>query len=124
MKRRILILLLIGLIFNIANGQSKKDFCEKWQLVGYIYWGYTFSPEENERSDYIYFRENGTFESIDEGEFGKGTWKWNAKTKYLYLYDKTSKTPLKLKVLSVSKTQMIVLLKGKDDEIKVKFKVK
>ncbi len=124
MNRFVFILLVLGLSSNIANAQNKADFCKKWHLVGYIYWGYTFAPEEDERSDYLHFYENRTFKSIDEGVFEKGTWKWNVKTKYLFLYEKNSATPLKLKVLSLSKTEMIVLLKDDEDEIKVKFRTR
>jgi hypothetical protein len=54
-----------------VNGQSKSDFCKKWNLEGYIYWGITFSPEENEINDFLNFNENRTFNSIDEGKSEK-----------------------------------------------------
>jgi hypothetical protein len=113
---------LIILAFSQSvNGQSKSDFCKKWNLEGYIYWGITFSPEENEINDFLNFNENGTFNSIDEGKSEKGTWKWSIENKLLYLYENKSKEPLIFKVIKVNKTVLILLLEDDNDSIKLKF---
>ena len=110
------------LAFNLnAKSQTKLDFCKKWNLAGYVYWGITFSPEETEKNDYLNFKENGTFNSIDEGKSEKGTWKWNIENNSLYLYDNKSKEPLIFKVIEVTKTELILLLKDKEDSVTFKF---
>lgn len=87
MNRVLQISLIILAFSQSVNSQSKSDFCKKWNLEGYIYWGITLSPEENEINDFLNFNENGTFNSIDEGKSEKGTWKWNIENNLLYLYD-------------------------------------
>lgn len=119
---RVLQISLIILAFSLnVSGQSKSDFCKKWNLEGYIYWGITISPEDNEINDFLNFNENGTFSSIDEGKPEIGTWKWNTKNKSLYLYDNKSKEPLIFKVIEATKTELILLLEDDEDSIKLKF---
>ena len=121
MNRVLQISLIILAFSQSVNSQSKSDFCKKWNLEGYIYWGITLSPEENEINDFFNFNENGTFNSIDEGKSEKGTWKWNIENNLLYLYDNKSKEPLIFKVIEVTKTELILLLEDDDDSIKLKF---
>jgi hypothetical protein len=104
-----------------AKSQSKLDFCKKWNLEGYIYWGITFSPEETEKNDYLNFKEDGTFISVDEGKLENGTWKWDLKNKSLHLYDSKSNKPLIFGIIKVTKNELILLLKDKEDSIKLKF---
>ena len=121
MNRALTALLIIFATSINAKSLSKLDFCKKWNFQGYIYYGMTFSPEENEKNDYLQFYEDGTFESIDEGENGKGTWEWMPKNKSLYLYNSKSNKPLILEVIKLTETTLIVLLKDEKESIKLKF---
>ncbi len=119
---RVFIISIIIFAFSLnVNGQSKSDFCEKWNLEGYIYWGITFSPEDNEKNDYLDFNESGTFSSVDEGKSENGTWKWVSNKKSLYLYNSKTKEPLIFKVIELAETTLIVLLEDEEDSIKLKF---
>jgi len=121
---RIFIVSIIIFVFNLnVKGQSKTDFCEKWNLEGYIYWGITFSPEDNEKNDYLNFNENGTFNSVDEGKSENGTWKWDSNSKSLYLYNRETNEPLVFKVIELTKAKLIILLEDDEDSIKLKFSI-
>jgi len=120
--KKTLILLIVFLVSIInVNGQSKSEFCKKWDLQGYVYWGTTLSPDKNEKNDFLHFHENGTFNSIDEGIVEKGTWKWNQRNKKLYLFDNKTEVPLIMSVVKMSNEELIVLLEDEEDSIKVKF---
>jgi len=121
MSRTFLISIIIFAFSLNVKGQSKLDFCEKWDLEGYIYWGITFSPEDNEKNDYLKFNENGTFHSVDEGKSENGTWKWVSNNKSLYLYNNKTNEPLIFKVIELTKKTLIVLLEDDEDSIKLKF---
>ena len=119
---RIFVITILILAFSLnAKSQTKLDFCKKWNLVGYIYWGITFSPEETEKNDYLKFKEDGTFNSVDEGKLENGTWKWDSKNKSLHLYDNKSNEPLIFEVIKVTNNELILLLTDKKDSIKLKY---
>ena len=119
---RILILFIVLFALNLsAKCQSKSGFCKKWDLEGYIYWGITFPPEDNEKDDYLNFNKNGTFSSVDEGVIENGTWKWNSNNKTLYLFNNESNEPLILKVIKLTEANLIVLLEDNEDSIKLEF---
>ena len=122
MKAILLIPVILCTFSFSAIGQSKSDFCKRWNLQGYIYWGVTLPPEPNEKGDYIEFDENGTFKSVDEGKSETGTWKWIAGSKSLQLTDSKSKGSLILKVVALTKTKLVVLLKDEEDGIEIKFR--
>jgi len=119
---RVFIISIIIFTFSInVKGQSKSDFCKKWNLEGYIYLGITFTPEDNEKNDYLNFNKNGTFNSADGGKPQSGTWKWESNRKSLYLYDNKTNEPLIFKVIELINAKLIVLLEDKEDSIKLKF---
>jgi len=121
MSRTFIISIIIFAFSLNVKGQSKSDFCKKWDLEGYIYWGITFSPEDNEKNDYLDFNESGTFSSIDEGKSENGTWRWDLDSKSLYLYNSKTNEPLIVKVIELTETALIVLLEDDEDSIKLKF---
>ncbi len=90
-------------------------------MEGYIYWGVTFSPDKIEKNDYLNFKEDETFFSVNEGKLGNGTWKLNLENKSLYLYDSKSNKPLIFGIIQVTNTELILLLKDEKDCIKLKF---
>ncbi len=119
---RIFAITILILAFNLnAKSQTKLDFCKKWNLEGYIYWGITFSPEETEKNDYLNFKEDGTLISVDEGKLENGTWKWDSKNKSLRLYDSKSNKPLIFGLIKVTDNELILLLTDKEDSIKLKY---
>lgn len=119
---RIFSITILILAFSLnAKSQTKLDFCKKWNLEGYIYWGITFSPEEIEKNDYLNFKEDGTFISVDEGKSEKGTWKFDVKNKTLLLYDSKSSKPLVFGIIKVTNNELVLLLKDKEDSITLKF---
>lgn len=119
---RIFAITILILAFNLnAKSQTKLDFCKKWNLEGYIYWGVTFSPEETEKNDYFNFKEDGTFISVDEGKLENGTWKWDLKNKKLILFYSKSSKPVVFEIIKVTHNELILLLKDKEDSITLKF---
>ncbi len=120
MKKLITILILgIGFSFNV-NAQTKSDFCKKWYLKGYVYWGFTFSPDENEKNDYLYFSSDGKYSAIDEGKYETGNWTWNSSGKKLYLID-SKNNKLTLQVEDVTKNELKVVAEEDSDSITIKF---
>jgi len=112
-------------IFTISvNGQSKEEICKKWYLDGYIFLGIPYSPEKKEKNDFMNFKIDNTFTNMDEGVFGKGIWKWDMKNKTIYLSDNSAKESLPMKLIKLSKNQLIVLLEDEKNSIKVSFKTK
>ena len=116
---------IIMILFSATiSAQSKEVFCKKWHLKGYIYLGITFSPEEKEKNDYINFKTDNTFTTIDEGIFSEGIWKWDKNNKTIYLNNSSSKESLPMKLIKLSRNQLTVLLKGKKHSIKVIFETR
>jgi hypothetical protein len=107
-----------------AQSQTKQDFCKKWFLEGYIYYGFIVSPEEIERNDYLHFKKEGTFTSIDGGKMESGTWKWDSDKKTLLLYDQISTAPLTFQVISITTTELQLLFKDDENAIQLKFSTK
>lgn len=119
---RIFAITILILAFNLnAKSQTKLDFCKKWNLVGYVYWGITYPPEESEKNDYLNFKENGTFVGVDEGKSENGTWKWDLKNKKLILFYSKSSKPVVFEIIKVTHNELILLLKDKEDSITLKF---
>ena len=104
-----------------AKSQSKRDFCKKWNLTGYVYWGITFSPEEKEKNDYLDLKENGSYIAVDEGNSENGTWNVNFRNKTLLLYSSKSIKPLVFVIIKVTKNDLILFLKDKEDSVTLKF---
>jgi hypothetical protein len=120
MKNLILILILVSAFsFNI-NAQTKSDFCKKWYLDGYIYWGFTISPDDNEKNDYLYFSSDGKYTGIDQGQFDTGSWIWNNSENTIYLID-SKNNKLVLQVEKITQTELIVEAEEDGDRITIKF---
>ncbi len=107
-----------------AKTPSKLDFCKKYDFAGYIYLGITFSPEEDEKNDYLHFKQDGTFESVDKGKREKGTWEWDLESKSLYLHSNQAKKPLIMEVVKATNRKLTLLLKDEKGSIKLIFKSK
>ncbi len=119
---KIILITLVFFSFLKVNAQSKTDFYKKWNLQAYIYWGVTFSPEDNEKNDYLNFFKDGSFSSMDEGKLGVGSWEWLPKSKSLVLKNDKTKESIQMQVVELTRDKMIVLLEDDEDSIKVKFK--
>jgi hypothetical protein len=109
-----------------TEGQSINDLCkpEKWYFSGYVYLGFTFSPEEEEKNDYISFNSNGTYSSLDKGKQENGTWRVNNHSTELILYKNKSNVVINIKVISITKSELILLVEEGNEKIKMKFDTK
>ena len=106
---RILLLLANFIAFTqVVKGQSMDELCKKWNLNGYIYLGVSMLPDENEKHDFIHFKNDNSFTSIDEKKFERGTWKWDMVAQKIYLFNESSTKPLSLKLIELSKDLMII----------------
>lgn len=102
-----------------AAGQSSSDFVKKWNIDDYIYLGFSFSPEENEKNDYLHFRSDGTFQSNEEGKIEHGKWKWEAEKRSLVLMQ--GDESIAIEVVTVAKHELILRFEEDGDSIKVKY---
>jgi len=102
------------------RAQSRADFCHKWDLHGYVYWGFTFDPDEIEQGDYLRFNADGTYSGLDQGKPDAGTWTWTPARKELLLAD-DAKQNLRLEVESLSPGELVVIAKGQGDDIEIIF---
>jgi len=119
--RKIIVILILGLFFSFSvNAQTKNDFCKKWYLKGYVYWGFTFSQDDNEKNDYLNFSSDGKYSAINEGKYETGTWTWKSSDKKLYLVDsKNNKSTLQVEKITTN--ELIVIAEEDGDSITIKF---
>jgi hypothetical protein len=89
MKQTILVVaVFMSIIFSAtAQNLSKSRLCKKWYLSHYEHFWIDYEPETNEANDYIQFKPDMTYESVDEGKKTTGRWSFNAKEKYILMYD-------------------------------------
>ncbi len=105
--------------FSVA-AQSKSDFTKKWEIEGYVYFGITFSPEEEEKDDFLHFHDNGTFSSREVGKVETGTWKWLEGEEEIQVFQ--DEESLVMKVVEVREDELTLLLEEDGDSIKVKYR--
>jgi len=117
-----LILIILISFPVILRGQEKLDFCRKWNFDGYIYMGILYPPSNNEITDYIYFKNDNTFASINERKFEKGNWKLDSKNITLFLSYNDSEEELLVEVVRLRGNSLIMLVRDEKDFIKMKFR--
>lgn len=117
MKKEILITLFAMLICASTIGQNvdvnKQNLCKKWNLEKYEIFWIDYDPEEIEKNDYINLKSDMTYESIDEGVYGTGTWDFITGRKDDYLVLKDEKEEIKLIIDDLEKDKLVLLI---DDE--------
>lgn len=107
------------LLFLLPYQVSASDFCKKWKLLGYVYLGMTFAPEDNQKDDFLNLKCDNSFTSIDEGKPGTGYWEYKSKEKILWLYDEQFKSgiPFVVKFIKGKKLILIITDEGKNLEM-------
>jgi hypothetical protein len=124
MKRIFISVSIITIITVSVFGQkvpvTKTNLCKKWKLEKYEIFFIDYDIEPNEKNDYLYLKSNMTFESIDEGEFGTGTWSFinNKNERVLILNGKEGEIRLFIKELQ--KDRLILII---DDEELIDLKI-
>lgn len=112
------LLLIINLIaINIALAQSttKDDLCKKWELNKYRILWKSYEPNTDEKNDYIWLKENMTYESVDEGKYSTGKWAFNTKEDSFVLYDANNQG-LKFEIEEIGKNKLVLRVDNKELE--------
>lgn len=99
MNKKILTTAFTIAVITTANAQvlNKSTLCKKWYLHHYEYLWKKYQPEAKEKNDYVIFKADMTYVSVDEGEKSTGKWSYNAKGKYILMANQKGES-LKLEV--------------------------
>jgi len=115
MKQTILITAVFMLTIFSAAAQkiSKASLCKKWYLSHYEHMWIDYEPKANEKNDYIWFKDDMTYESVDEGKKTSGKWSFNAKEKHILMYDSKGDY-MKLMVEDLNEDEFVFEIDHKD----------
>ncbi len=83
-----------------------QNLSKKWYLKEYKVFTISYSPEEIEKNDYIFFNENLTFISVSEGVYEAGIWRLDKRSKIIFMSNEKGKEELKLIVKSYLKMSL------------------
>ena len=121
MKLKNIIIFFISCSISLSSyGQLNKSLLiNKWKAIKYEEAnGEQFAPPNELKNDYIKFKSDGTYESLESGILLiKGTWTINIKTNILTLSQQTSKNypnVIKLRILKLTKNEFVA--EGNDIE--------
>lgn len=109
---------LLALAFScIAYGQklepNKTNLCKRWNLEKYEVFWIDYEPEAKEKNDYLLLKRDFTFESIDEGEYGVGTWDIKVNKEKQYLVLRNNEGEINMIIEELKKDKLVVVI---DDE--------
>lgn len=94
---------------------TKTNLCKKWKLEKYEIFFIDYDVEPNEKNDYINLKSNMTFESIDEGKYGTGTWLFiNTKDERVLIL-KSEEGEIRLLIKELRKDRLVLIID--DDEL-------
>jgi len=117
-------LMLFASTFAFSQDLNKNALCKKWYLEKYEFFWIDYSPDDNEKNDYILLKDDMTYQSIDEGEFSQGKWSYNNTEKYFIIYDKNNQE-LKFMVSELTTKSLVVTADIEDMEyVNIYFKTK
>jgi hypothetical protein len=120
--KKILVALSFIIVFTVsAKAQSKSDFCKRWDFMGYVYSGITFSPSILS-NDYLYLNSDGTFSRIYKGTYQIGRWRWLDSTKQLKLYKTNMEESIVFKVNKITSNDLLITFKEQNDSVRIKYK--
>jgi len=96
-----------------AQNLSKSSLCKKWYLSHYEQRWIDFEPEAKEKNDFIYFKTDMIYESVDEGKKTTGKWSFNAKEKSILMFDQKGNY-IKLLVEDLTDDEFVFEIDDKD----------
>ena len=113
------------LIASVAFSQKKEitaeNLCKKWMLEKYSVLWTDYEPEASEKHDYILLHPDMSYESVDEGIYGKGTWGYSKKGKYLLM--KNNEGMLKLFIQELGNDKLVLIIDDKElFDLEIHFK--
>ena len=112
------LILSLALFTNAASTDrplTVENLSQKWALEKYRVFYFSEDPADNERNDYIEFRNDGTFASISEGEFSKGNWTLNQDEKRISMTDGTSGA-LVFIIEKLTRNKLVLIIDDPSDE--------
>ena len=128
-KIRILILFLTIIITYKSSGQAsnkltlRDSLCHKWKLTSVEVNGKLQPLNGNQKNSFLVFSKNSSYQNISSGGVENGQWQYNETKKEIIINDlKKENDLLSLKILSISKSNCILLMKQKEGiEVKLFF---
>lgn len=99
--------MLVFSTLTFSQDLNKNTLCKKWYLEKYEIIWFDYSPDDNEKNDYLELKEDMTYESIDEGEYSQGKWTYNNQGKYFIIYDEKNQG-IKFYVSELTSKSLIV----------------
>ncbi|HYV93002.1 MAG TPA: lipocalin family protein [Chitinophagales bacterium] len=126
----IFLLLLMGsAAFSQDTSTFRKNLIGKWYPEKYLETdGKIYPVSEDEKSQYVWYKADGTVESIEEEGLVKGTWSMNSSKMILVVTQKQSKgypQKMEMKIVKLTATQLAVKAKdGGGDYITIYFSKK
>lgn len=113
-----LTLLLVAITFSLTAftqklEPNKTNLCKRWDLEKYEVFWIDYKPEANEKNDYLLLKRDFTYESIDEGEYGIGTWDIKITSENQYLVLRNEEGEINMIIEELKKDKLVVVI---DDE--------
>lgn len=116
--------LMLLLSFAPPKNISKDALCKKWHLEKYEIFWVDYEPEEKERNDYIWLKEDLTYQSIDEGKLTKGKWSFNPKKKTFTLLNQKGEG-IDFKIEKLTANKLVVEMDDKEmEDVDIHFTTK
>ncbi len=114
MKNRFISLLIVALFTFPTFGQkvpvTKSNLCKKWELEKYEILFIDYDIDPNEKNDYIHLKSNMTYESIDEGKYGTGTWSFINTKDECVLILKSKEGEVRLFIKELRKDHLVLVI--------------
>lgn len=124
-----LLLILFPIAFSQTFGNGQKDFCDKkWIVEKYQEMsGDFFLPPIEAENDYLIYRCDGTFESLEMGRIIKGKWIFNSSAQTITVTQSQTKDyPSKVVMKVIKVTNNAMTIQGEDaggDRLIIFFKI-
>lgn len=104
-------IVLINILFVVQQSQvTITNLSKNWKLDKYEIFWIDYDPEENEKNDYLNLKPDFTYESIDEGEYGVGTWSLTAEGKDHFLNLKSEEGEIRMLVDELEVNHMVLII--------------
>lgn len=111
---------------RLADPITIQTLSKKWKLDKYSVYGFSESPENREKNDYIFLKSDLTFELLDEGEKEVGTWRLNKERKRIFLSKKDEDGELILIIDQLENDELILIIDNPTDtdlkDVKIHYK--
>ncbi len=101
--------LILLMSFTSQDPISKSSLSKKWNLEKYKVFWVDYEPEEEEKNDYIWLKQDMTFQSLDKGKPSNGKWSLNVEKKTFTLFNEKGEG-IDFKVEKLTSNKLIVVM--------------